>query len=153
MKFTCACQSMLSIPRKRRQRSRRWWSRRFALVDRCITNEKQTTHVIFVEFFQSNFISWTDLNMTGRKYLSGAAKRKIKDDKIRFEAKLPKLTNFFSTFQVPLDDQSQLETSEINQTEANEEISSITKEFESYEKIDDNTGKPFIYNNSEKLND
>jgi len=35
--------------------------------------------------------------MTGRKYLK---KRKIKDDKVKFQAKLPRLIDFFPSSQV-----------------------------------------------------
>jgi len=84
--------------------------------------------------------------MTGRKYLSGATKRKIKDDKVKFQAKLPRLTDFFPTSQVQSDkEQSHLDTVKINQTETIKEVSSISPKTEEvsvqHEKIDNTTDK------------
>jgi len=62
--------------------------------------------------------------MTGRKYLSGAAKKKIiKNDNVKFQAKLPRLIDFFPTSQVQSDkEQSHLDTAKINQTETIKEV-------------------------------
>jgi len=87
--------------------------------------------------------------MSGRKYLSGAAKRKIKDDKVKFQAKLPRLTDFFPTSQVQSDkEQLHLDTAKIKQIETIKEVSSISPKREEvsvqHEKIDDTTDKILI---------
>ena len=53
--------------------------------------------------------------MSSRKYNSGAFKRKLKKEKDKFEAKLPKLTEYFELSQSDIDRKNDLKSSECMQ--------------------------------------